>query len=153
MKPGGARLVAATLTACVFANTSSATQLLSIQDFPLAKDEYVAGFDIKTFGVYALAICHIPHGWILSAGVDGTPFGVLTGVAGHGANSFDSASLDGLKQLFLVEDMEVDNKGDPEHPPTFKGRIRIGTYGLDAPLAWRPLHPSSYVLTPADRCP
>lgn len=148
-----ARHAAAVLAATVVAVPAGATQLLSLQDFPVGPNEYVEAFSIDTFGVLPRAVCHIPYGWIVTAGVDGTPVGSLSGQAGHGANALNTAGLEQLKQLFLIDDLNRIETARPEHPATFAGRILIGTYAVDAEPVWRRLKAMAYALSPAPRCP
>jgi len=68
----------------LWVSPSNATQLLSIEGFDLAPNEYVSSFQIETFGFDFYAVCHIPPGWIITAGTDGTPDGTLSGTGGLG---------------------------------------------------------------------
>ena len=57
------------LLAVIFAQPTSAapTELLSIEGFPVAQNQFVDKFEIWTWGVVILAVCHLPPAWRLRA--------------------------------------------------------------------------------------
>jgi hypothetical protein len=138
---------------CVVAASGRAAELLSLQGFPLAANEYVLAFKIDIFGVVPRTVCHIPYGWTVTAGVDGSPVGTFAGVAGHGLNALNTTTVGQLKNLFLIENVDRIEMARPEHPATFDGHIQIGTYGSDAEEVWRPLSIAAYWMSSARRCP
>ena len=145
---------------------SAETQLLSITGIKLqplksgsqARGQYIASFDIKTWGVRVIAVCHIPGGWTISAGKNANPEGVLSGSAGEGVAFLDSESLHQLTDFFLVQvdDYHPVDRGDCTKnctPASFAGDFYIGEYGSeDQPRPQRVL-PSNIRLDVASRCP
>jgi hypothetical protein len=123
-----------------------------------ARGQYIASFDIKTWGVRVIAVCHIPGGWTISAGKNANPEGVLSGSAGEGAAFLDSESLHQLTDFFLVQvdDYHPIDRGDCTKnctPASFAGDFYIGEYGSeDQPKPQRVL-PSNIRLDAASRCP
>jgi hypothetical protein len=142
-------------------------QLLSlsgVQPHPLRQGEdkkaqYIAAFDIKTWAVKVLAVCHIPAGWTISAGKNAYPEGVLSGSAGEGVAFIDAAALAELNNLFLVQvtDYHAEDRGDCARdctPATFSGDLYIGTYGASGvPDTKLRLSPANIRLTSAAKCP
>ena len=142
---------------CPGAHAESQTVVLSIEGVQLGAKQYIAGFEIKTWAVYPLAVCHIPHGWEVSAGTDIDPGGRLTGGSGGTVANLDHTQLTDLKALYLVK---VDGyhattvkHGGSEQPASFSGTISIGTYGSEKPDHDYPLRPANIVMVPAKRCP
>jgi len=134
---------------------AATTGLLSIGPIPLGPKQYVASFDIDTQGVDILAVCHIPFGWKVTAGIDDAVTGRLKGRAGLGP-SFVSATSHNLSQLdglFLISVEKRRTQLDGGLPPTFLGHVGIGRYGRDLGLYRVPIPPASIRLTPAERCP
>jgi hypothetical protein len=145
---------------------SATTQLLSFSDIKLqplkrgvrSTGEYVARFDIKTWGVRVIAVCHIPGGWTISAGKNADPEGVLSGSAGEGVAFLDAEGLHQLTDLFLVQvdDYHPVAKGDCANsctPASFTGNFYIGEYGADAQPTPQRVIPENIRLTAATRCP
>lgn len=142
------------------------TQLLSITGIDLqplhtgaqASGQYVSGFNIRTWGVRVLAVCHIPRGWTISAGKNANPEGELSGRAGEGVAFLDSQRVAQLADLFLVrvEDYSPADAGDCARncrPASFSGALRIGQYGTRQRTVTRRLTASNIQLRPAARCP
>jgi hypothetical protein len=145
---------------------TTGTQLLSITGIKLQplknglepSGQFVAGFDIKTWGVRVIAVCHIPGGWTVSAGKNANPEGVLSGSGGEGVTFLDADSLPQLANLFLVQvdEYHPTDTGDCAKnctPATFAGNIYIGRYGVESDLESRRVLPSNIHLDPASRCP
>jgi hypothetical protein len=147
--------------------SAAETQLLSLTGIklhPLKSNkentaQYVAGFDIDTWGVRVLSVCHIPPGWTISGGQGIDLGGVLSGAGGGGVAFLDASRLDELHNLFLVEviDYQATGRGDCSDscmPPTFSGTVEIGTYSRNyGPDRKLQLVPSNIRLTAAARCP
>ena len=137
---------------------AAATQLLSIVGLGIPAGRYVSSFDIQTWGVRVLAVCHIPPGWTVSGGQDADPGGTLSGSASEGVTFLDPSHLGDLNGLFLVEVADVHAaQGDLAKdgwylPPTFDGKIEIGRYGNDTDTSPRRLVPSNIALVAAARC-
>lgn len=131
------------------------TQLVSLKLPPLRSDEYVDSFDIKTQGVEILSVCHIPHGWKVTAGIDDSVTGGMRGEAGLGVSfvSGKSGNLSQLKGLFLIRVINEVAKWDGSLPPTFQVSITIGRYGQDTRVRSRRLTAQNLVRTPAKTCP
>ena len=145
--------------ACASASASE-TRLLSIVAplRPGPGGDYVASFDIATWDVVVLAVCHFPEGWMLTAGQGLDPGGRLSGRAGGGAAALGAATLDRLRSLFLVavDDISFAPTGDCRsacRPATFAGTAEIGRYGQDTRMRRLRLGPANLVLAPATRCP
>jgi hypothetical protein len=150
------------------AASAAETQLLSITGVHLqplitasrSTGQYMSGFDIRTWGVRVLAVCHIPGGWTISAGKNANPEGELYGSAGEGAAFLDSGNLHQLTDLFLVQvdDYHPSDTGNCAKsctPASFSGNFYIGEYGINAedePIPRRVL-PTNIRLSPAARCP
>jgi hypothetical protein len=143
------------------------TQLLSLTGIrlhpikPTETDhaQYIAGFNIDTWGVRVLSVCHIPPAWTISAG-QGIDFGgSLSGSAGGAVANLDASRRDELRNLFLVEVIDYQatargNCSDSCTPATFSGTVDIGTYSMsNVPDKKFRLAPSNIHLTPAARCP
>ena len=142
-------------------------QLLSlsgVQLHPLRQGEdkraqYIAAFNIKTWAVKVLAVCHIPAGWTISAGENASSEGVLSGSAGEGVAFIDAGALAELNNLFLVQvtDYQQEDRGDCARnctPATFSGDLSIGTYGVDGvPDTKLRLSPANIRLTSTAKCP
>src|SRR5437016_5894719 len=58
-------------------------ELLSIQGFPMSKNQFVDGFEIQTWGAPLIAVCHLPHPWRFTVGADGTPEGYYPARQGY----------------------------------------------------------------------
>lgn len=137
---------------------ASGNELLSIEGVSLTEKQYVAGFDIKTWGVTVVAVCHFPPAWSLVAVNSADPQGRLAGSASHGVAALNKQRLNQLQSLFLVR---VDDYHEEEQPiphgtipATFVGSLSIGTYGTDDfPGRDVPISPSNLVRRPATRCP
>jgi hypothetical protein len=132
---------------------ATAAQLLSIATVELGPKEYIAAFQIDTWGIYPLAVCHIPAGWSLTAGTDGSPIGALSGSAGVGLAFLSGKQIPQLRDLFLIVDPVPVENPPPTVPPTFDGKVYVGTYGSDSTPSLRALKPTNIELTPAQRCP
>lgn len=109
---------------------SDAMQLLSIEGINLSSKEYVSGFKIETWGLNIRAVCHLQPGWIISTGSYASPEGIFEGGSRVGAANLDNRRLQELKNLFLIDDPDLTIDPSATTPPTFKGKIVIGTYGL-----------------------
>ena len=145
---------------------SAETQLLSITGINLhplksgsqPTGQYIAGFNIETWDVRVIAVCHIPGGWTISAGKNANPEGVLSGSAGEGVAFLDADSFNQLTELVLVRvgDYNPIDKGDCTKnctPATFAGNFYVGQYGSESEPELQRLQPSNIRLTPARRCP
>jgi hypothetical protein len=136
----------------------------------IAKNEYVDKFEIHTWGVELLAVCHLPTpGWRLTVGSDGTPNGILSGEGGIvGAAGLNQSGLELLEGLFLIHVIEyqelpryIPNESSfrrrilnsEYHPATFAGSVHVGKYGRDSKGRKIPFLPSNFVRAPAARCP
>ena len=123
-----------------------------------ARGQYIASFDIKTWGLRVIAVCHIPDGWTASAGKNAGPEGVLSDTAGEGVAFLVTERLHQLTNFFLVQ---VDNYHPNDRggcaknctPASFAGDFYIGEYGSeDQPRPQRVLL-SNIELEAAARCP
>jgi hypothetical protein len=134
-------------------------ELLSIQGISLGEKEYVAGFNLTTWRVEVLAVCHFPPGWTITAAMAASPDGGLQGGIGDTVAALDRTRLGQLQRLFLVkiEDYHEQERVFPSGggtPPTFVGTISIGAYGPDEPILRSvPIGASNLVREPATRCP
>ncbi len=151
---------------CAPVAAAADAQLLSLTGITLrplkpseAHPQFVAGFNIDTWGVRVLSVCHIPPGWTISAGQGIDLGGSLSGSAGGGVANLDASRLDELRNLFLVEvtGYQATSRGncaDSCAPATFSGTVDIGTYSMSyVPDRKFRLAPSNIHLTPAARCP
>jgi hypothetical protein len=135
-------------------------ELLSIQGLSIAKNQHIDKFEIHTWGVQTLAVCHLPTpAWRITAGTNGSPEGILSGVAGIGAAAYlpqsDLRRLEGLF-LILVYGYQEYPRGDPKgqyHPATFAGSVHVGTYRSDSRGHKIRLAPLNFVRVPAAQCP
>ena len=124
-----------------------------------SKANYISSFEIKTWDVQVLAVCHIPLGWTISAGKNANPEGILAGSAGEGVAFIDAGRSAELNKLFLVRitDYHVADEGDCTKkctPATFAGNFFIGTYGApEDPETKLGLKPEDIRLMPAVKCP
>jgi hypothetical protein len=133
-----------------------AMQLISIH-VQMSTDSYVAGFDIDTWDIRVRAVCNIPIGWVIKAGKDISPLGILSGSAsGFMTNlNFPQVMKDhDLDDLFLIDDLDH-HRRSPTEPPTFVGKITVGEYhrGRAAQDRTVPLTGNEIVLNPAKQCP
>lgn len=163
---GGLCVASFIVTLVSFASFGSQTELLSLTGLRLqstAPDrsktgQFIASFDLKTWGVKVLAVCHIPAGWTITAGKNANPEGVLSGNAGEGVAFIDAGTLKQLDDLFLVDvdGYHADDLGDCSKdctPATFSGVLYEGTYGVETPDIRIRLRSLNIRLTPATSCP
>jgi hypothetical protein len=146
-------------TICSFHTARAAgTELLSIQGLSIEANELITEFQIETWGVQILAVCHIPPSWRVTAGNFVNPEGILSGEAGTVQASLRQSDLDELNSLVLVrlDQYQADPRGDPGgeyHPATFAGSIRMQTVGLNPAEREVQLVPANFVRQSAARCP
>ena len=156
-------LVSAALYMIVpLAAAESPTQLLSLTGIKLKAfdgpgGEFVSAFEVNTWDVQVLAVCHIPPGWTVTAGRNADFDGILSGVASLGVAYINASQLSELDAIFLVrvgKYREHDDGDCTKHciPATFSGDVTVGTYGLDADSKLR-LRPSNIHLQDASKCP
>jgi hypothetical protein len=104
-------------------------EILSIRNIPLAADEYIDAFAIRTQGVEILAACRVPFGWHVSLGDYDAVEGDLKGEAGLGASFINHGDLDRLNGLFLVRVDDFTDKWAGSLPPTYRLSVHVGRYG------------------------
>ncbi len=132
--------------------------LLSIRGIVLPDNGYVGYFDVKTWGVKVISVCHLPPGWTMTAGKSADPSGVLSGQASLGVTFLNLTDLHELDGLFLIETDSYREKDQPNQfggnlPASFNGVVGIGTYGQhDLDVHDVPLTASNFVHEPAERC-
>ena len=129
------------------------TERLSIVGVPLKANEYIGKFAIRTRGVHILAVCHIPHGWHVTAGVFDSIDGDMTGQGGLGVSWVNNKNRDELGDMFLVRVDGYTDAWSGSLPPTYRASVSIGRYGEDLRLKRRVLTKVQLKRTPADRCP
>ena len=136
------------------------TYLASITGIRLAKNEYVDGFKIDTWGVIERAVCHFPPGWDIDAGSSADPTGQIKGEGSLGVTYLDPTRLSELNELVLITLVGPVQARDIGHdgtavfiPATFKGHVSIGTYGVDGKTRKARLTSRNIKLVPASRCP
>jgi hypothetical protein len=122
------------------------TQLLSIVDVHLEKNEYLLDFQIETAAVSLLAICHRPVGWSLTISAPDEQFGEIVGE--EGLYHYRNSELDVFRDLFLVRVIPSND----ETLPNFKGTIHSITFATSI-VRTIPLRPSNIALRSAARCP
>ena len=151
-------ILAATLP-LAFASPASAAisrALLSIAGVPAATGQYVTAFQIHTWGVEFLALCHTLPDWELKIQKYQDPDGMLSGSTdGHGA--VDKAGAKALTSLFLVDvyDYQPLPRGDPRseyHPASFAGWVRMGNDPFGHTKR-QSLRATDFKLVKAERCP
>src|SRR5437763_2798371 len=121
------------LLAVVFGwKTASGMQLVSISAPKLGPNAYISAFKINTWGIQIRAICKFPVGWIIKAGKELNPGGLVAGSASGFMTNLNMRQLDMLQDLFLIED-PLEHQRSPTEPPTFSGWLSIGEYGKPAP--------------------
>lgn len=106
-------------------------QLLSFRDLPVPENGYLASFSIDTWTVRVLAVCHLPPGWTITAGMSANFSGVLSGHGSHGATFLSRDQLHRLDNMLLVEVTEYAAKeevlpGGGKRPASFDGRLDVG---------------------------
>lgn len=125
--------------------------LVSVTGISLARDEYVDGFAIDTWGVDVLAVCHIPPGWEMRAGREATPVGIIAGEASHGVTFLNRPRLGELEGLVLVRlSGSLDRRNERQ---AFSGRAQVGRYGVEPGGREVPLAAANLILSPARTCP
>jgi hypothetical protein len=132
---------------------SATTQLLSLGLLPIKAGQYVSDFVIDTQGVDILAVCHVPFGWKITAGIDDAVTGSLQGHAGLGVSFIHDSNRAELDGLFLVRVYKFTTRWDGSMPPTFLGRFNVGRYGDDGASRRVKMTPANIKLAGADRCP
>jgi hypothetical protein len=134
------------------------TELLSIHNISLPNNGYIAGFQIDTWGVRVLAVCHLPSGWTITAGKSADPTGILSGEASLGVTDIADGNSAQLSELFLVEVEDDREREEPipngVRPARFSGRLTVGTYGQHDP-DWHdvPLTSANLTRDTATKCP
>jgi hypothetical protein len=140
-------------------SASAETYLLSISGLSLTDDQYIDRFNIQTWGVQIVAVCHIPVAWRITAGKFLDPEGTLSGETEAGMAFIRKSELKKLESLFLVEfdQYQPYPRGNPKgefHPATFAGKISRGTFGPNESDAQEiELKPENFARTPASACP
>jgi len=146
-------LAVATWTSAAFA-----MQLLSVKAPDLNADSYISGFQIKTWGIRVRAICKIPAGWMMTAGKELNPGGVISGFASGFMANIDMKQIEKLNDFILIDDAEARSppaSRSPSEPPTFRASLLVGEYSKSATQRDRriPLNDAEIVLKPATQCP
>lgn len=137
---------------------ASETEILSIQNINLPDNGYIQGFRIETWGVTVLAVCHFPPGWTIMAGTSADPTGILSGEASLGVTFIAKGHTKALSQLFLIQVEDYREREEPTPhgilPPTFSGKVTVGTYGYHDP-DWHDVQimPTNLLREPANKCP
>jgi len=150
------RTIAALLALTGLAATpvaASQTELLSIVGVPLNANEYIRQFTIQTEGIHILAVCNIPNGWHVAAGLYDSIDGDMKGDGGLGASWVSNKNPDELQDMFLVRVDKYTEAWNGSLPPTYRASVSTGRYGLDLRLKRRALTKGQLKRTPADRCP
>jgi hypothetical protein len=128
---------------------AAGTELLSIR-LPQAKNQYINGFKVDTWGVEILAVCRIPVGWRITAGHYENSAGILSGEAKDGLSQPIAKAF---TNLFLVEVHSYRARKEGSQPASFAGSVHVGPFG-DTPAPHDvPLEASAFSRTPAQRCP
>lgn len=125
--------------------------LVSIVDLPIGTGEGLMRFSFETWGVQFDRVCHLPPGWRITAGMDATPDGELSGSGSHGATWFNDRNPAPLRNLVLVTlhgPMQREKRDGS--PATFEGEALIST--ADGERKER-LTTTNIRLTPAKACP
>ncbi|WP_341914656.1 hypothetical protein [Ferrovibrio terrae] len=115
--------IALALLASASPCAAHSAELLSIVGLDVTGNEYVEAFDITTRGIQVLAVCHIPTGWIITAGRTAGYEGELAGGASVGAAGLNQRQLGELQGLFLFS--EQSHQGSVE----LEGTVSLRTYG------------------------
>lgn len=133
------------------------TYLLSIVRVPLKPGDRIEGFSFTTWGVRFKTVCHIPGGWIITAGGSATPEGMLKGEGSLGATWLGGSSSRELDRLALVtlygpvrrHDVGSLTSGGVT-PATFKGHALLSSADSERKikLTW-----ANIQLSPATGCP
>jgi len=131
---------------------AGAAELISIQGVTIAADEYVAGFDLATDGLYVLAVCHILGDWTVTVYDGHPPDSRISGYAHHGASSLPASALDRLKQLVLVAALPA-GAGSEGHRPSITGVLSIGQYGDGRSFRTLNLRPANIGWEHSEACP
>ena len=144
---------------CALPLPAPAAQLLSITNLDLAENEFVASLQIKTWDVKILSVCHLPPGWIVSAGQNSSSDGQLSGSGDMVSAFLDKAHLGELDGLVLVKakekpSLKTQRTATSEIPATFDGTYSVGKYGdEDVKLTEHKLTSDQYRFEPGNRCP
>lgn len=141
--------------ACI-AEPSSATVrrvLLSVHGLQLPKKKAVYAFNIDTYGVEYLAVCHLPMGWELRSERSDDFGGYMSGEADLHASPLTFTSMY-LVDVYDYRSTTV-RSGNTEHPASFQGWVKIGSREQFGDWHGRkvPLRPNNFRLTDARRCP
>jgi hypothetical protein len=133
-------------------------ELISLQGIGLKENEFIAGFKIRTSGVYTVAICHIPGGWQMRGGYIDAIDGELSGDGSLGVSMLDRKHLYELTDIYLAEVQdyhpnEIKNDFGGETPASFAGSVTIGTYGDKVELYEVPLKALNFAHVAAQHCP
>jgi hypothetical protein len=150
--------VAICLAAATWTSVGFAMQLLSIKVQDLNADSYISGFQIKTWDIRLRAICKIPVGWMMTAGKELNPGGVISGFASGFMANIDMKQLEKLNDFILIDDAEARSPpapGSPSEPPTFQASLLVGEYSKSPTQRDRRirLKDLEIVLKPATQCP
>jgi hypothetical protein len=121
--------------------------LLSVDGVEVPQGKEIVAFNIETFGVEFLGVCHVPGSWEFKIEKYADPEGVLSGKADNQRDV-----LRDLRDLFLVDVYEYQPLPRPNHPASFAGWVKIASHPLD-PAERRVLHADNFRLTTAARCP
>jgi hypothetical protein len=151
--------VLAMALSCSHPAVAAQTELLSIRGIAVGKNQYINRFDIQTWGVEILAVCHIPREWLMTAGNFQDPGGKISSENGGGGATVilrsDLSKLDNLV-LVIVDQYQPYPRGNPKveyHPATFSGSVTIGSMEADPKEHDVPLRPTNFVRKPASHCP
>ena len=130
-------------------------QLLSIKLPELGPDEYIDAFSIDTQSVGVVSVCQIPFGWKVTAGIDDSVTGELSGQAGLGVTFINAQSRYSgeIKDIFLVDIPAYTSKWNRTLPPTFIVKLTIGRYRSPDFNRTIDLDAANIIRTPAARCP
>lgn len=130
-------------------------ELISIGKLPISGKQFVDSFAIETWGVYPVAVCHIPSGWLIGSDNDGTPGGKLHGQSGHGASgvSDENRNWDQFEGMFLVAMPGGVEEAHPPVPATFALKAQINDYGPNDTGREMTFDNRYIHRVPADRCP
>ena len=129
--------------------------LLSVDGLGVPVAKSIRAFHIETWGVYLLAICHVPPSWELKSEKFENPEGYVAG-----RSDVHGEPLRQMTDMYLVDvyDYQPLPNGDPKgeyHPASFAGWIAVGRrQPFDAGrLQKRTLTAGNFRLRNAERCP
>ena len=127
------------------ARAAGSTYLLSIVGISLAKNEEIAGIDLKVQSLELLAVCRIPEGWSVNAdSPPGPTAGVVAGANGDIAD-VDARNVADFRGWILVRQLYG--------APRITGSIDVDIFPGAPDATRRKLFPTNIVLEPAGHCP